>query len=196
MYTIATRFLNSHRQLVHFFGHNVNLIAALQEQSRIHIGLVGIIITELPQTRAILAGPRSLESTKIDLGPSGHLGNVLVIGIQGNADDAGTFGGLHRDLGFKRRRQNPNGLVGSGGGSEGVGFLEERGVVERGLREIGYRNDDRLAVSSLGLGGVDGEENSFEAGEGGKRGGVRGERVDSGEVEAGEEGEEGENDEP
>lgn len=85
--------------------------------------------------------------------------------------------------------------MGGNGGSEGVGLVNSRGVVERGLREIWDRNDNRLAVSSLGLGGVEGEENSFEAGEGGKRGRVRGERMDPGEVEAREDREEGENDE-
>lgn len=73
--------------------------------------------------------------------------------------------------------------------------MKARGVVERGLREVGDGNDDGLAVSGLGLGGIESEENSFEAGEGRKGRRVRGERVNTGEVEARKEREEGENDE-
>lgn len=121
---------------------------------------------------------------------------MLVIGIQRNSDDAGTFGGLDGDLGLERRRQNPNGLGITGIGVGIIGLLGSRDVVERGLRQVGDRNDNWLAVSSLGLGGVESEENGLKPGEGWKRSErVGGERVDSGEVEAGEEREEGEDDE-
>lgn len=126
------------------------------------------------------AGPGGGELAEVELGPGGHVGDLGEVGVEGDADDGGAFGGFDAELGFQGRRNEAD-----GGRGEGLGF-SERGVVDGGVREVRDRYEEGFAVAGSGLGGVEGEEDGLEAGEGRR---LRG--VDTGEVETSEERDEG-----
>ena len=71
--------------------------------------------------------------------------------------------------------------------------LVTRSVVKRGLREIGNLDEERFSGTGFGFGRVNGEENSFEAGEGREGRRIRG--VDTGKIDAGKERKEREDEE-
>lgn len=121
------------------------------------------------------------------------MGDVLVVAVQRDGDNARALGGLDGKLGFQGGREDAD--AGHGLESGRCRWTGARGMVEGGLREVRYRDDDGLAGAGLDLGGIDGEEDGLEASEVGELGEVGGGGDDTREVEAGEEGEEGEGDE-
>lgn len=90
------------------------------------------------------------------------MGDVLVVAVKRNRDNARALGGLDGELGLERSGEDAN--VGRGLGGRRAGAVTG-GVVEGGLGEVGDRDKDRLSGSGLDLGSVNGEEDSLKAGE-------------------------------
>lgn len=121
------------------------------------------------------------------------MGDVLVVAVKRDCDNARALGGLDCELGFQWGGKDAD--AGHGLESSRRRWTGARGVVEGGLREVRYGDEDGLACAGLDLSRIDGEEDGLEAGEVGELGEVGGGRDNTGEVEAAEEGEEGEGDE-
>ena len=76
----------------------------MNPNSVIKIGNLGFefVSVEFGFAGAILTGPIGGESAEIDLGPTRHLRDLLVVTIEGDSDNAGAFGGFHGDLRLER----------------------------------------------------------------------------------------------